>query len=157
MNLTSSIRSAGEKIEQWTNRHYPKWLNYLRILLGVVILIKGITFILNKQQTIHMISGNEYWLLHNVIAHYIIGGYIVCGIAIIIGLFTRLVVLFEIPALSGSIIFVDFHKDLLAINSEAAYSIILLALLLFFLIYGPGKISIDYYIQTRKDKNFNMS
>ena len=157
MNSISSIRSAREKIEQWTNQHRPKWLDYLRIALGIVLLIKGITFIINKEQTIQLISSNGYWLIHYIIAHYVIGGYIVCGTAIIIGLFTRLVLIFEIPALLGSIIFTDMHKGLLAINSEATYSIIILVLLLLFLLYGPGKISIDYYIQARKYKNFNIS
>jgi putative oxidoreductase len=157
MNSVSSIRSAGKRIEQWTDQHHPKWLDYLRIILGIVLLIKGISFIVNKEQVAQMITGNEFWVLHYIIAHYVIGGYIVCGTAIIIGLFTRLVVIFEIPALLGSIIFVDLHKGLLAINSEMAYSIIILALLIFFLIYGPGKISIDYYIQMHKDRNFDIS
>jgi uncharacterized membrane protein YphA (DoxX/SURF4 family) len=157
MNSIAAIRSVREKIEHWTNQHHSNWLDYLRILLGIVLLIKGITFIANKEQVIQIISNNEFWVFHYIIAHYVIGGYIVCGTAIIIGLFTRLVVLFEIPALLGSIIFVDMHKGLLAINSELAYSIIILALLLFFLFYGSGKISVDYYIQMHKDKNFDIS
>ena len=156
MNSISSIRSAGIKIDQWTSKHYPKWLDYLRIILGIVLLIRGITFIVNKEQVLLMVSGNNYWILHYIIAHYVIGGYIVCGTAIIIGLFTRLVVLLEIPALLGSIIFVDLQKGLLAINSEVGYSIIILTLLLLFLFYGPGKISVDYYIQAHKDKNFDI-
>jgi len=116
MNSIAAIRSVREKIEHWTNQHHTNWLDYLRILLGIVLLIKGITFIANKEQVIQIISNNEFWVFHYIIAHYVIGGYIVCGTAIIIGLFTRLVVLFEIPALLGSIIFVDMHKGLLAIN-----------------------------------------
>jgi uncharacterized membrane protein YphA (DoxX/SURF4 family) len=157
MNSISFIRSVQEKIEQWTNQHHPKWVDYLRIFLGIILLIKGITFIANKEQVVQMISNNEFWIFHYLIAHYVIGGYIVCGTAIIIGLFTRLVVLFEIPALLGSIIFAGMHKGLLAINSESAYSVIILALLLFFLVYGSGKISVDYYIIMHKDKNFDIS
>lgn len=157
MNSISSIRSVGEKIDDWTNQHRPKWLDYLRILLGIVLLIKGISFIINKEQVMQMISSKEYWILHYIIAHYVIGGYIVCGASIIIGLFTRLVVIFEIPAMLGSIIFVDLHKGLMAINSELAYSVIILTFLLCFLFYGPGKISVDYYIQKHKDKNFDIS
>jgi uncharacterized membrane protein YphA (DoxX/SURF4 family) len=157
MKLIPTVRSVEKKIEQWTNQHRPKWLDYFRIILGIVLLIKGITFVVNKEQVLQMISGNEYWIIHYIIAHYVIGGYIVCGTAIIIGLFTRLVLTFEIPALLGSIILVDMHKGLLAINSELAYSIIILVLLLFLLLFGPGKISLDYYIQMHKDKNFDIS
>jgi uncharacterized membrane protein YphA (DoxX/SURF4 family) len=157
MNAISSIRSAGEKIEQWTNHHHPEWLDYLRMVLGIILLIKGITFIANKEQVIQMISNNELWVFHYLIPHYVIGGYIVCGTAIIIGLFTRLVVLFEIPALLGSIIFAGLHKGMLPINSESVYSIIILTFLIFFLLFGSGKISIDYYILMHKDKNFDIS
>jgi putative oxidoreductase len=156
MDTLSSLRSTGEKIDRWINKHQPKWLDYLRIMLGITLLIKGMTFIVNKEQVLHMISGNEYLGIHYLIVHYVIGGYIVCGTAIIIGLFTRLVVIFEIPALLSSIIFVDLRKGLLAINSELSYSIIILVLLLFFLLYGPGKISIDYYIAIYKNKKFHL-
>lgn len=157
MNSVSYIRSTGKKIEQWTNQHRPKWLDYLRIILGIVLLIKGVTFVVNKEQVVQMVSGNEYWLFHYIIAHYVIGGYIVCGIAILIGLFTRLVIIFVIPALLGPIIFVDMHKNFFAINSELSYSLIILVLLIAFLFYGSGKISIDYYIQMHKDKNFDQN
>jgi len=157
MKTVGTIRTTGEKIEHWADQHHPMWIEYVRITLGIVLIIKGISFIINKDEVIQMITSSDYWVVHYIIAHYVIGGYIVCGAALIIGLFTRIVVVFEIPALLGSIIFFDLHKNLFAINSEMAYSIIILALLLFFLFYGPGKISMDYYIQNHKDKNYDIS
>ena len=146
-----------QKIESWADQHHPLWLDYLRILLGIVLIVKGISYVANNEEVMNLIAQKEYWVIHYIIAHYVIGGYIVCGALIIIGLFFRIAVIFEIPALLGSIIFIDLHKTFFAINSELIYSVIVLALLLFFFFYGPGKRSIDYYIQTHKDKNFNLS
>ncbi len=145
-----------QKIESWADQHHPLWIDYLRILLGIILIVKGITYIVNNEEVMRMIAQKEYWVIHYIIAHYVIGGYLVCGTLIIIGLFFRLAVVFELPALLGSIILIDLHKDFFTINSELLYSIIILILLLFFFFYGPGKRSVDYYIQTHKDKEFDM-
>lgn len=146
-----------QKIESWADQHHPLWLDYLRVLLGIVLIVKGISYVVNNDEVMNMIAQKEYWVIHYAIAHYVIGGYIVCGILIIAGLFFRIAVLFELPALFGSIIFIDIHKDFFAINSELVYSFMILALLIFFFFYGPGKRSVDYYIQTHKDKDFDLS
>ncbi len=155
MYAVSKLRSSGKKIGNWANLHYPRWFEYLRIFFGVILVTKGIAYIINKDVVISMIENSEYWVLHYAIAHYIIGGYIACGTAIAFGLFTRIAVLFEIPALLGSIIFMDFHKNLFELNSAIVYSIIVLALCFFFLIYGSGKISVDNLIEQQRDKNLN--
>ena len=157
MNTISRLRPYGEKIEHWTDLHHPMWLDYLRILLGVILVIKGLAYVINKDIVLQMIESSEYWVLHYAIAHYVIGGYIACGLAIAFGLFTRIAILFEIPAVLGSIIFLDMHKNLFELNSVIVYSILVLALCLFFLLYGPGKLSVDYYIQKHRDKDFDAS
>lgn len=145
------------KIENWAEHHHPAWLDYLRILLGVIFILKGVAFIINREQIMNTLAQNQYWVIHYAAAHYVIGGYIVCGIAIILGLFLRLAVLFEIPALLGAMFYVDMNSSIFSLNSEAAYSIVILALLVFFFFYGPGKLSVDYYLDTHKDKNYDVS
>jgi uncharacterized membrane protein YphA (DoxX/SURF4 family) len=145
------------KIEQWADQHHPKWLEYLRIILGLILITKGIAYIVNKEQVINIIESSRYWVIHYAIAHYVIGGYIACGLAIALGLFTRIAVLFELPALFGSIIFLDLHKNLFALNSQVLYSVLIFAMLIFFLFYGPGNLSFDYYIRKHTDKNYNLS
>jgi putative oxidoreductase len=144
------------KMEHWADQHHPKWLEYLRILLGLILISKGIAYVVNKEQVINMIESSQYWVVHYAIAHYVIGGYIACGLAIAIGLFTRVAVMFEIPALLGSMFFLDLHKNLFALNSQIIYSVLIFALLLFFLLYGPGTLSFDYYIQKHTDKNYDL-
>ena len=152
-----NINPVIKRIEIWTDSHHPKLIDYFRILLGMVLLAKGIFYVMNNKEVMEMIGRQEYWVLHYAIAHYVIGGSIVCGILIITGLFFRIAILFEIPALLGSIVYIDLHRNFFAINSGLAYSIITLTMLVFFFIYGPGKISADYYLQTHKDKNFDVS
>ncbi len=156
MNTFQNINPIIKRIETWTDNHHPKLIDYLRIFLGIVLIAKGIFFVINNEEVMNMIARQEYWIVHYAIAHYVIGGSIVCGILIIIGLFFRLAVIFEIPALLGSIINIDLHKNFVAINSDLAYSFIIFLMLIFFFIYGPGKNSLDHYLETHKDKNFDI-
>ncbi len=155
MYAISKLRSSGEKIEHWADLHHLEWFEYLRIFFGVILVAKGITYIINKDVVISMVENSEFSVLHYAIAHYVIGGYIVCGMAIAFGLFTRIAILFEIPAVFGSLIFLDLHKNLFVLNSVIVFSIIVLTLCIFYLVYGPGKLSIDYYMERHRDKNFN--
>lgn len=156
MHTFHYIEDEIKQVENWADNHHPMVVDYLRFLLGAVLIIKGISYVVNNIEVMNMISFQEYWVLHYAIAHYVIGGSIVCGILIITGLFFRMAVVFEIPALLGSIIFIDLHSQFFAINSGLFYSIVILLLLVFFFIYGPGKYSLDYYLETHKDKNYNL-
>jgi len=65
-------------------------------------------------------------------------------------LVTRLAVLFQIPILAGAIIFINADKGLFTIHSELGLSILVLALLIFFLIFGSGKYSADSFMRTHE-------
>ena len=139
------------KFDDWTFKHHHKWLDILRIFLGLILIAKGIAFIANSDQVILMITDVEQTFFSFVIAHYVIAGYLVGGIAITIGLITRVAVIFEIPSVLGSMIFVELHKNLFALNSELGYSLLILALLVFYFFYGSGTISFDYLIKQEED------
>jgi hypothetical protein len=65
------------------------------------------------------------------------------GVFIVIGLFTRLAVLFQIPILVGAIIFVNAKQGVYQGQSNLFFSIVVLVFLLVFLIQGSGKTSLD--------------
>lgn len=141
------------RIEDFADKHHPKWIEFIRMVLGVVLMIKGITLIANKDQVIldMQASGLDVFTFM-VTAQYVIALYIAGGFLITIGLVTRVVSFFELPILLATIIFIDYHKGLFALNSELGYSIIILVLLLFFLFYGSGKISVDNYLRKHKEE-----
>ncbi len=145
--------SALAGIEKWSQLHHHKTLDYLRIVLGVILFVKGIAFIVNSDQVVMMVSGVESTFISFLISHYVIIGYLIGGFLVAIGMLTRLAVLIQIPSVLGSIILPDFHKHLFALNSQLVYSILVLALLLFYLIYGAGEFSMDNLM--KKDKNIS--
>jgi len=142
-----------QRIEDWANHHHPRWLDYLRVLLGIVLMIKGIALIVNRDQVIiNMQLSNIDAFSFLVTSQYVLVFYIAGGLLVAAGLLTRVIVLFQIPILIATIIFIDYHQGLFALNSELIYSILILGLLIFFLIYGSGIFSVDYLMNKPKEK-----
>jgi uncharacterized membrane protein YphA (DoxX/SURF4 family) len=125
-----------------------------RIALGLALFIKGIQFVQDKSSLQHVFKDSlilqEYFWLQTIIPWL----NLLCGFFIIIGLYTRLSVLLQIPILIGAIVFVNTKKGVFAGESELAFSIVILVLLLFFLFEGAGPFSLDRLIRRDGEKKF---
>jgi putative oxidoreductase len=141
------------KLESWADRHHPKWIDILRVVLGIIFIIKGVALIEHREQVIMMMEKSNLDLFtFSLSSQYVIAFDLAGGLFIAIGLLTRLIVLFQLPIVILSIIFIDYHQNLFALNSELGYLILILALVIFFLFYGSGTISVDNYLSKRKEK-----
>lgn len=132
-----------QRLEFWGETHHPKYLDILRIALGIFICIKGIQFandrsILNESM-IDTVPFNS--LLFTALDHYIIFAHIIGGFLIAVGLLTRVACLLQIPILLGALIFV--HSDVMQHFSSFFVALITLLLLCYFLIIGSGPWSLD--------------
>jgi putative oxidoreductase len=141
------------KLESWADRHHPKWIDILRVILGVIFIVKGVALIEHREQVIQMMEKSNIDLFtFSLSSQYVIAFDIAGGFFIAIGLLTRLIVFFQLPIIVLSIIYIDYHQNLFVLNSELGYLILILALVLFFLFYGSGPISVDSYLSKRKDE-----
>ena len=129
-----------QRFEQWGDQHHPKWLDIIRILLGVFLFYKGIDFLQNlpsvKGELLSKTSFGEYTIL--VLGHFVVFAHIIGGIMLIIGLFTRFACLIQIPIMLGAIIFINAAGDVFKPYSELFLSILILLILFYFLIVGNG-------------------
>ena len=139
--------NIAQKMESWGDTHQPKWFGLLRILLGLVIFYKGVVFIRNTDALNDMIANSAVSLYAVFLAHCVALTHLVGGALIIIGLVTRLAIVFQIPIVLGAIIFVNAQKGFFSIHSELGLSILVLALLIFFLIFGSGSYSVDTFMR----------
>lgn len=142
MNLTT-------KIEGWADTHHPLWIDYVRIVLGLFILYKGILFISNTEALLQSAANVNLAFFNMALAHYVAFAHLVGGILIAFGLLTRFAILFQIPVLFFAVFFVNIRQGFLSVsnNLEFELSIIVLVLLLVFLVYGSGKFSVDYWMK----------
>ncbi len=139
-----------QKVETWGDLHQAKWFPILRIILGMIIFFKGVIFIQNTDAIYNMIAHSAFSIYAVFLAHYVALAHLMGGFLIIIGLLTRFAILFQLPVLAGAIVFVNADKGFFTIHSELGLSILVLALLIFFLIFGSGKFSADAFMSTHE-------
>ncbi len=137
-----------KRVEAWGDAHQSKWLAVIRVLLGLIIFFKGLAFIQNTDALHEMLANSRFTLYSLFFAHWVALAHLVGGFLIIIGLITRGAVLVQIPILLGAIVFVNSSTGFYSINSELSFSILILGLLLFFLVFGSGKFSVDEFMRT---------
>ncbi len=132
-----------QRIEHWGDAHHPRWIDFVRILLGVLIFAKGISFIMDRDSVANLIEKTHFQLSIWSAVHYVVFAHLVGGIFIALGLCTRLAVAIQIPILIGAVFFVNITNGFSFLNSEFWLSLIVLLLLIYFLIVGSGPMSLD--------------
>lgn len=145
-----------QRIEHWGDIHHAKWLDVIRIFLGLLILSKGIAFISNTEaQQDWMIKNSAFpfsGLMAMAVVHIVAFAHLVGGILITMGLVTRFAVVVQIPILLGAVFFVNLTKGFSPLNSELWLSVIVLMLLVLFWIVGSGPYSVDHWMKTHKSR-----
>lgn len=144
--------SLMHQMNEWSSKHHPKWLVFLRVTLGLCLFIKGLGFIQNSVLLSDVLSQTSFiknasWLTTLIPWLHLLGGAL-----IIAGLFTRLSCLVQMPILIGAIIFINARRGVFAGESDLLFSIIILILLVFFFIEGGGPLSLDNFLRKNSKK-----
>jgi len=129
-----------QRLEYWGDHHHPKWLDIIRIVLGLFLCYKGIDFLANMGAMNNLLSNKMSFgsfttmLLVNFIAFaHLLGGFL-----LVLGLLTRFACILQIPILIGAIVLINSSGGVFKPFSELTLSILILLLLIFFLIVGNG-------------------
>jgi putative oxidoreductase len=137
-----------QRLEHWGDTHHPKWLDFIRIALGLFLLLKGIEFADNMNKLMAMMSNLPFGnLMMVILAHYVLFAHILGGILLATGLLTRAGCIMLIPVLIVAVFTNLFHQF-----SELTLSLLVLALLIYFLIIGSGRWSLDWYVNKEDEK-----
>ncbi|RDC56199.1 DoxX family membrane protein [Pedobacter chinensis] len=133
------------KIQNWGDRHHPKWIDYFRIVLGLILVWKGISFYTNMNAFSHLMRGAVLGTAISIslMAHLIIVIHIIGGIAITLGTHTRLFCLLNLPILIGAVFFVNISAGIFKPYSEFWFSSLVLTGLVCFIIEGNGILSVE--------------
>lgn len=136
-----------KKLNKWANAHTYYGIDLLRILVGIFLVWKGISFITNTEyydyyaEPLKKIGGGM------VIIHYVVAANMVGGVMLIFGLLSRWAIFAQLPILLGAIL-INFIGKMDFYNLVLSFS--LFAICLFFLMYGSGKHSADYYFKMQQ-------
>ncbi|WP_268846352.1 DoxX family protein [Flavobacterium aestivum] len=139
-----------KSLNKWANRHTYLPVDLLRMALGVFLFMKGVHFITNIQYLVDLMSPIDKFeggMWGMFIVHYIAPAHMIGGILIFCGLLTRWAIIGQLPILIGAIV-INFMGEMHHQNLFVA--LIILAACIFFLFYGSGKNSADYFFKMRQ-------
>lgn len=144
MNLT-------HKIIKWEKPNYHAVVLIGRVLLGIAIAFKGIVFINNYALLENLLRNSTLnWFAESFWIWYIALSSLLCGIFIVTGLFTRLAILLQIPVLTGAVLFINPGEHAFYFHGEFLLSLLVLIVLIYFLVKGPGEVSMDNYLRNHE-------
>ncbi|WP_018620899.1 DoxX family protein [Spirosoma luteum] len=135
------------RVEHWGDTHHPAWTDGLRIVLGIILVLKGVSFISDTAYLANLVGGLHFSLWPVMIVHYVAFAHLMGGLLIALGCLTRLMVLLQLPILVGALFFVNIRQGFSPLNSELWLSAFVLTLLLLFLVIGSGRFSMDEYVK----------
>ncbi|MEJ2112520.1 MAG: DoxX family protein [Flavobacteriaceae bacterium] len=136
-----------KSLNKWANRHTYLPLDLLRIALGVFLFIKGISFMSDSQILMDLFKPIQNMAGGMITVHYVAPAHFVGGILIAFGLLTRWGIIVQLPILIGAII-INFVGEMHTTNLILA--IITFLVCVFFMFYGSGKRSLDYYFKMQQ-------
>jgi putative oxidoreductase len=124
-------------------------LTILRIVLGIILIWKGIVFIQDTAQLKSMIEQTGIGVFSQssgAIATVVSILSLLCGFFITVGLLTRISSIVQMPIVIVAIIFVNI-KNIERNGFELILTVIVLLLLILFAIKGSGTLSADEYFR----------
>ena len=136
-----------KNLNKWANAHTYQWLDILRIATGVFLFTKGILFLTNTQYYIDLVAPIKNLGGGMLFVHYIVAAHLVGGIMIIFGLLTRWAIISQLPILLAAFL-INFIGEMHLANLILSFSIFLICV--FFMFYGSGKHSADYYFKMQQ-------
>jgi len=143
-----------QQIRDWGTTHHPRWLVVVRVGLGLFLFAKGITFMHNATLVERLLYGSAS--LADDQTHWfpilITWANLLTGTLLIIGLWTRMIALLQLPILFGAIFFINSQRGGPTLETELILAILTLLLVIFFLIEGGGPLSLDAYFEKNRGR-----
>ena len=133
------------RLEFWGESHHPRWMDFVRIALGIFLVYKGIDFLNNMSDLVSLMSSQTSFgsFTYILAGHYVVFAHILGGILLTLGVLTRFACLIQIPVMIGAVFFVSTNGAMLRPYSLILLSILVLLLLIYFLIAGNGPLSVN--------------
>ena len=117
---------------------------FFRASLGMLLLFRGITFILNLNHLQQLIQSTGFEYNTPIVAYLISSIHLFGGALIVLGLLTRIAIILQIPIVIAAVLF-NISSTVYGTTFELLLSGIVLMLLIFYLVKGHGLISMDHY------------
>lgn len=131
------------KAVKWGDTHHPKWVDFIRIALGLFLMYKAIAFLFYMGRLSDLMTGSMSFGLFalTLLGHYVVFAHLLGGLGLVLGMFTRAACIIQIPILLAAVLFVNANTAMMQPYWEIVISVVVLLLLVYFMIIGNGPLS----------------
>lgn len=140
--------NTSQQLDQLSERYRSSFIFGLRLMLGIILLIKGYMFMFRMHELSDVVAAMGMGAFNVTLAMIIASAQLICGLLIMAGLLTRLSCLVLIPILIGAVFYVNLRQGFVT-SSEWMLSVVILYLLIFFFVNGAGENSL-YHVFMRQ-------
>jgi len=155
MSIENLETSAKPSVRTWLHQ-LPKQVrpgpalgyDLMRAYLGIGLFVRGVLFVSQPELVLGYLQDIHSWFLPYAIVHFVAIAHLGGGLMLATGLFTRLAAALQVPILFGAVFLVHAGAGLLDVGQSLEFSSLVLALLLVYLTFGAGQLSMDAFLRT---------
>jgi uncharacterized membrane protein YphA (DoxX/SURF4 family) len=136
-----------QQLRNWFLDHRSWCMDLVRIYLGIGLFAKGVAFLAHRDALVQTMVDHDIVWSGMALAHFVILTHIFGGALMAIGMGTRMGALMQIPNLIGATFFVNWSGGVFGIAEELRFSALVLFLLIMFVWYGAGPLSLEGRLQ----------
>ena len=139
-------------MKDWFLEHRNWCMSILRAYLGIGLFVKGIDYVANKEDLLRVMHENDVMWSGAALAHMIILTHLFGGLLMTVGIGTRVGALIQIPTLFGAVFLVHGAGAgrIFGVGEELRFSALVLVLLILFVWYGSGPLSLKSYFEGKR-------
>src|SRR6185295_20263975 len=141
-----------KQLDLWGEKQRSAFMLGLRILLGLILLIKGYLFMFRINDLSEVVTAMKMGSFNVTLALIIAWSHMLGGLAIICGILTRISCVIQFPILVGAVFYVNIRQGFVN-PTEWILSVVILFLLVFFFVYGSGEHSLSNLFEGREGED----
>jgi len=129
-----------QQLIRWQVTHNSWGWDVIRVFLGLALAVRGIAFLMNPESLAELAPGRDISGASGLVAF----SHLIGGLMLTVGLMTRIAALIQIPIMANATFFVAVEWGFASTNQSLELSMLVLFLLALTLIFGAGRLSLDY-------------
>jgi len=115
----------------------------MRVYLGIGLFVRGILFVSEPELLLGYLQDLHGWFWPYALVHFVAVAHLCGGVALALGLLTRVASAIQIPILFGAVFLIHSSGGLLNPGQSLEFSGLVLALLIVYFVFGSGDLSLD--------------
>jgi len=118
-------------------------VDVLRVYLGAGLFFRGAVLLVTENGLQQLAGGTAPGVQLTGVVVYVTAAHLIGGALLLVGLYTRLAALVQLPVLIGAVFLVHWQDGLLSADQSLEFSTLVLFLLVLVCIFGSGPWSLD--------------